>query len=234
MISNSGTSTLGLYDLKRQIDAFGGVDYFRPNLAGGYLKNARVMLANGDIVKSTVDGNVNNPNANMTGWRFDDNTVESIADLIAINNPQSGKVVYAQGFQGDHFKYNSLNASVNNGHSIFNGWERQVPYLHVSPLQWGADPTGQNDSTAAFKSFRDHLQYMAFNSTFPPVACIPAGYYVVRDEIEFYDLSNCTIYSLGAMIGYVGSKVSASIIKINNAVNTKILGSLTTGGVVVA
>ena len=68
MISNSGTSTLGLYDLKRRIDAFGGVDYFRPNLAGGYLKKARVMLANGDIVKSTVDGNTNDPNVNMTGW----------------------------------------------------------------------------------------------------------------------------------------------------------------------
>ena len=68
MISNSGTSTLGLYDLKRQIDAFGGVDYFRPNLAGGYLKNARVMLTNGDIVKSTIDGNTNDPNGDMTGW----------------------------------------------------------------------------------------------------------------------------------------------------------------------
>lgn len=68
MISNSGTSTLGLYDLKRQIDAFGGVDYFRSSLAGGYLKNARVMLANGDIVKSTVDGNTNDPNVDMTRW----------------------------------------------------------------------------------------------------------------------------------------------------------------------
>lgn len=68
MISNSGTSTLGLYDLKRQIDAFGGVDYFRPNLAGGYLKNARVMLTDGDIVKSTIDGNVNDPNVNTAGW----------------------------------------------------------------------------------------------------------------------------------------------------------------------
>ena len=68
MISNSGTSTLGLYDLKRQIDAFGGVDYFRTNLAGGYLKNARVMLANGDIVKSLVNGNTINPNNDMTGW----------------------------------------------------------------------------------------------------------------------------------------------------------------------
>ena len=44
MISNSGTSTLGLYDFKRQIDAFGGVDYFRPTLAGGYLKNARLCF----------------------------------------------------------------------------------------------------------------------------------------------------------------------------------------------
>ena len=68
MISNSGTPTLGLYDFKRKIDAFGGVDYFRPNLAGGYLPNARVMLANGDIVKSTIDGNMTDPNSDMTGW----------------------------------------------------------------------------------------------------------------------------------------------------------------------
>lgn len=161
---------------------------------------------------------------NQQEWN---NGVASIVDLLTISNPKNGSRVFTKGFQGGWFKYNSLTTGVNNGHSIFNGWERQVPYLHVSPLQWGADPTGQNDSTAAFKSFRDHLQYMAFNSTYPPVACIPAGYYVVRDEIEFYDLSNCTIYSLGAMIGYVGSKVSDSIIKINNAVNTKILGSLT-------
>lgn len=70
MISNSGTSTLGLYDFKRQIDAFGGVDYFRPNLVGGYLLNARVMLANGDIVKSTINGNTNDPNVDMTGWQL--------------------------------------------------------------------------------------------------------------------------------------------------------------------
>lgn len=76
MISNSGTTSLGLYDLKRQIDAFGGVDYFRPNLAGGYLKNARVMLTNGDIVKSTVDWNTNDPNVDMTGWFNESSFVE--------------------------------------------------------------------------------------------------------------------------------------------------------------
>ncbi|MEG2273272.1 MAG: pyocin knob domain-containing protein [Acinetobacter sp.] len=93
MISNSGTTSLGLYDFKRQIDAFGGVNYFRPTLAGGYLPNARVMLNNGDIVKSTIDGNTNDPNVDMTGWQFDNNTVNSIAELIAIQNPKDGQIV---------------------------------------------------------------------------------------------------------------------------------------------
>lgn len=35
---------------------------------GGYKENERVTLTNGDIVKSTVDGNTNDPNADMTGW----------------------------------------------------------------------------------------------------------------------------------------------------------------------
>lgn len=35
---------------------------------GGYPLNARLRLANGDIVKSTIDGNTNNPNVDMTGW----------------------------------------------------------------------------------------------------------------------------------------------------------------------
>ena len=34
-----------------------------------YNSGERVVLANGDIVKSTIDGNTNNPNVDMTGWR---------------------------------------------------------------------------------------------------------------------------------------------------------------------
>ena len=33
-----------------------------------YNSGERVILANGDIVKSTIDGNANNPNVDMTGW----------------------------------------------------------------------------------------------------------------------------------------------------------------------
>ena len=35
---------------------------------GGYALNERVQLATGDIVRSTIPSNVNNPNVNMTGW----------------------------------------------------------------------------------------------------------------------------------------------------------------------
>lgn len=45
-----------------------GFDSAYATSIGGYPLNARLRLTNGDIVKSTVDGNTNDPNVNMTGW----------------------------------------------------------------------------------------------------------------------------------------------------------------------
>lgn len=85
MISNSGTTSLGLYDFKRQLDSFGGVDYFRPTLTDGYLPNARVMLANGEIVQnSTNDKLTNDPNVDITGW-VKTNTTSHIFDPNGIS-----------------------------------------------------------------------------------------------------------------------------------------------------
>lgn len=130
MISNSGTSTLGLYDFKRQLDAFGGVDYFRSSLAGGYLLNARVMLNNGDIVKSTIVGNTNDPNVDMTGWETIEpkniiKTVESIEDLMALTGMADGDVVFVKTKQGGNFTYNSALASESDGVVNFNGYIRE-------------------------------------------------------------------------------------------------------------
>ena len=67
MIVSGGTTTLGVYDFKAGLDEFGKTNYWVSKV-NGYPINQRVMLSNGDIVKSTVDGNTNDPNVNMTGW----------------------------------------------------------------------------------------------------------------------------------------------------------------------
>ena len=180
MISNSGTSTLGLYDLKRQIDAFGGVGYFRPNLAGGYLKNARVMLDNGDIVKSTVDGNTNDPNVDMTGWVNIGNTitVETIAELLAIQNPKNNSRVYVKSYYqadnlvlakpyigGNLFVYASgADHTINDGtvlkpDSTTGRWFA-VNLTYVAPEMFGAKCDGVFDDSDALIS-ADSAAYLS-------------------------------------------------------------------------
>ena len=51
---------------QQQVNYNGGSKW--QSRVSGYLKNERAVLANGDIVKSTVDGNTIDPNMNMTGW----------------------------------------------------------------------------------------------------------------------------------------------------------------------
>lgn len=97
---------------------------------GGYQENERAVLDNGDIVKSTIDGNKNDPNINMTGWSFDDNAVESIADLLAIQNPKDGSYVFVKSYHlglgrgGGGFVYDSTKANINNTGTIIAGWVR--------------------------------------------------------------------------------------------------------------
>ena len=55
-------------ETQQQVNYNGGAKWY--SRVGGYQKNERVVLANGDIVKSTINGNVNNPNVNMTGWVY--------------------------------------------------------------------------------------------------------------------------------------------------------------------
>lgn len=83
---------------QQDINDFGGAKW--RNKAGGYALGATVKLDNGDIVKSTIDGNTNDPNANMGGWLNvgNDSVVESIADLVAIPNPKNGSRVYVKGY----------------------------------------------------------------------------------------------------------------------------------------
>ena len=112
------------------------------------------MLDNGNIVRSTVANNTVNPNSDMTGW-FDEGTnvvfVESIADMLAINNPHNGQVVYVKGYYaatnfalakpysgGGHRIYVASRKTENDGFLCINGWVLQVENNTVTPEHAGA------------------------------------------------------------------------------------------------
>ena len=59
-------------ETQQQVNYNGGSKWH--SRVGGYLRNERVVLANGDIVKTTINGNANNPNVNMAGWVKENST----------------------------------------------------------------------------------------------------------------------------------------------------------------
>ena len=69
-------------ETQQQVNYNGGSKWY--SRAGGYRKNERVVLTNGDIVKSTIDSNTNDPNVNMTGWEYSSltpsNNLSDVAD----------------------------------------------------------------------------------------------------------------------------------------------------------
>ena len=119
---------------------------------GGYALNERVQLATGDIVRSVIASNVNNPNVDMTGWVKENSTgqifdasglsqqqindgVESISDLLAIANPKNGNTVFVKSSDGGHFTYNEYKKVINDGVIIYNGWAR-ITFEAVYRSEW--------------------------------------------------------------------------------------------------
>ena len=133
---------------------------------GGYALNERVQLANGDVVKSTIPNNINDPNVDMTGWVnaldasfiFDGNenqhqinnslirTYNSVSDLLSIPNPRHGQVAFVRHYDleqgildgGGIFVYQNTNQLTNDGGYIFNGWTRKLERPIFTPEMFGA------------------------------------------------------------------------------------------------
>lgn len=171
-----------------------------------YNSSERVVLANGNIVKSTIDGNTNDPNVDMTGWVkindasqiFDESGlnqqvinrgVNTIADLLAIPNPKNGSRVYVKGYRaatnlalakpykgGGDFVFISENAGVNNGITIFNGWTRLGITNNVTPEMAGAYA---NDINSDADAFDIAIQYAHSNGL--QVHALSETYYIDRE-----------------------------------------------------
>ena len=95
------------------------------------------MLSNGDIVRSAVANNTNNPNSDMNGWIFP-NTFSSIEEMLLFSSPKDGMRKFTQTEQGGWFEYNSSKSSINDGIMVFNGWVRITMETCIYPEWAGA------------------------------------------------------------------------------------------------
>lgn len=165
-----------------QINLYGGKKYDMP--VGGYLENQRVVLANGDIVKSTLDGNVNDPNSDMTGWFLIGSdkitTVESFADLAGLEK-WHGRVVKTKGYYAAT-NFDLAQPYVGGATYIYNADDDRWNYIStdgvVDVCQFGADPNRVLDSTQAFKNA---VQYCCLNRI--KDLNVQSGIYIISDTI---------------------------------------------------
>ena len=162
LVNNSISTALTPVNSSLELAKRGIANRYDSSLA--YNSGERVVLTNGDIVKSTIDGNTNNPNSDMAGWLNIGNTgeVESIADLMSLQNPKDGDVVYVKGYYtptnfaltqpykgGGTRIYVESRKTENDGFLCINGWVLQIANNTVTPEQAGAKCDGVTDDSAA-------------------------------------------------------------------------------------
>ncbi|UYL86100.1 tail spike protein, capsular polysaccharide depolymerase [Acinetobacter phage vB_AbaM_BP10] len=146
-------------------------DQEHANKIGGYPLNARLMLDNGDIVKSTVANNVNNPNSDMTGWvEVDNKIVQSIADLRLLNPQKKGEIVYlvsanaGQNEGGGNFVATQKAGLVDDGGIVIESpnpnifWVR-INYEEITPTMFQAKGGDNDDYTSLTASYQASQKY---------------------------------------------------------------------------
>lgn len=77
---------------QQQVNYNGGSKWY--SRVGGYKLHERVVLTNGDIVKSTVDGNTNDPNVDMTGW-VKTNSASQIVDESGKSQQEVNSILFS-------------------------------------------------------------------------------------------------------------------------------------------
>lgn len=108
---------------QQEINDFGGAKWWDKPL--GYGIGATVKLDNGDIVKSTIDGNENDPNVDMTGWEYNETKfISNISELPPIKKYDGARVFDTQ--TQTYLVYDSAKSNINDGVITFDGWVRQI------------------------------------------------------------------------------------------------------------
>lgn len=183
-------------ETQQQVNYNGGSKWH--SRVGGYQENERVVLVNGDIVKSTIDGNTNNPNSDMSGWIHEDyGLVKSFISLEEIEqDPYDGQIIFiktrdneSNGFFSGHFRFVSGSTETVDNGIIFNAtggrWIRVLSGT-INPLMFGNKSTSDqiiiNKAIVACKRFKQKLD-------------LSVSGWDIDGEIKFYEYPRIYIIS---------------------------------------
>lgn len=123
-----------------------------------YYLNARAVLENGEIVKSTVDGNVNNPNNDMTGWLNESKSitrvVQSLAELSTVAGHTDQQLALVMGLGGGRFYWDAVSNEPDDGGLVISvgvgtaGRWKRITQGFIDFEMFGARGFPNNDHTA--------------------------------------------------------------------------------------
>lgn len=167
----------------------GGVDYWD---GGTYPLHGEARLDNGDVVKSTVTNNTNNPNVDMTGWASESEYVVNVADFKFATDIDDT----------DSFLRASARIRANNGGVLVIPQNNYVVGRQTSPTGYayvGMDVIGLYGITGAVEirlenptiTFKDNLYFGAWDrSTTPPTALT-----TITTDSNYYSSVGSMIYA---------------------------------------
>ena len=146
-------------ETQKQINDYIGATWY-PRV-GGYGVNDKARLATGELVVSTINGNTNDPDSDMTGWKFDSELiVKTVQEMLSLS-AHDGKSVRTLSYHspanlalakpykgGASYIYVSSRSAENDGVSVINGWVLK-DVSNVDAYTAGAKGDGvSNDSSA--------------------------------------------------------------------------------------
>ena len=210
-------------ETQQQVNYAGGSKWH--SRIGGYKQGECAVLTNGDIVKSTVNDNTNDPNVEVAGWLRIGSVgeVESISELLSILNPKNGSRVYVKSYHaglnkgGKSYIFDSSKSSINDGGLCINGWRAEYRDRYTiedfgGVCDFNLDTNTGYDNAEAIKLSLAALDYALFTAnagTSEPIV-LKSGQSLFRTNTDDYVAKTTNATGSGSNLAPNRSGVSDS------------------------